>query len=471
MRRLINRQNPAALEKDFPSADAGRDKTFVKRLVWLYFWLLLAEGALRKWFLPGLSNPLLIVRDPIVLLIYWQASSLRLWPRLPLLSALGPLVMISVGWAMFQMMAGIVTAPEVLLFGLRSDFLHLPLVFVLPRIFDAEDIKRMGFWALVVAIPMALLVVHQFRSSPDAWINVGVGGGKQLLTAAGKVRPAGTFSFIAGTVAFFAFASAFWLHGLAKRETFAKWLLIAGLPSIGLALACSGSRSAVLSSAIVAATYLIAIMAARQAAAGITRFLFLAILAALVLNPVEHFEEGTEVLAQRFAAAAATEAEQGGLVGRFLDQMTGPIKHLPNVPLLGHGLGVGTNVGAKLVTGEVMFLLSEGEWGRIIMEMGPFLGLAFIVYRIWLVIWLGQIAYRRAKEGEPLALLLFSATAINILLGQWGQPTILGFAALTGGLCLAAAEQLGARETAPLSAKGGRKPIRRSERPPKIAGP
>ena len=33
--------------------------------VWLYFFLIIFEGALRKWFLPSLSTPLLIIRDPI----------------------------------------------------------------------------------------------------------------------------------------------------------------------------------------------------------------------------------------------------------------------------------------------------------------------------------------------------------------------------------------------------------------------
>ena len=33
--------------------------TLIKKLIWLYFLLLLFEGALRKWFLPGLSQGLL----------------------------------------------------------------------------------------------------------------------------------------------------------------------------------------------------------------------------------------------------------------------------------------------------------------------------------------------------------------------------------------------------------------------------
>ena len=49
------------------------DYTVIRKLIWVYFLLLLFEGALRKWFLPSLSQGLLIVRDPIVILIYYLA--------------------------------------------------------------------------------------------------------------------------------------------------------------------------------------------------------------------------------------------------------------------------------------------------------------------------------------------------------------------------------------------------------------
>jgi hypothetical protein len=41
----------------------------IRLLIWVYFWLLLGEGALRKWIFPSLSGPLLIVRDPVLLAI------------------------------------------------------------------------------------------------------------------------------------------------------------------------------------------------------------------------------------------------------------------------------------------------------------------------------------------------------------------------------------------------------------------
>jgi len=52
-----------------------------KQLIWLYFWLLIIEGALRKWIVPSLSNPLLIIRDPVVILIYAVAASEGKFPR------------------------------------------------------------------------------------------------------------------------------------------------------------------------------------------------------------------------------------------------------------------------------------------------------------------------------------------------------------------------------------------------------
>jgi hypothetical protein len=53
------------------SQAVATDYAFIKKLIWAYFLLLLFEGALRKWFLPGLSQGLLIIRDPIVIWIYY----------------------------------------------------------------------------------------------------------------------------------------------------------------------------------------------------------------------------------------------------------------------------------------------------------------------------------------------------------------------------------------------------------------
>ena len=57
-----------------------QQQALLRRMIWLYFALLIIEGALRKWALPSLSAPLLVIRDPVVLLIYVQALRSRQFP-------------------------------------------------------------------------------------------------------------------------------------------------------------------------------------------------------------------------------------------------------------------------------------------------------------------------------------------------------------------------------------------------------
>src|SRR4029077_19490457 len=78
-----------------------------------------------------------------------------------------------------------------------------------------------------------------------------------------------------------------------------------------------------------------------------------------------------------------------------------------------------------------------GEWARVLLESGPILGLMFLCWRTALTIYLGWRSLLALSCGETLSVMLFSATFVPLLDGQLGQPTILGFAALFGGLCLA----------------------------------
>lgn len=418
---------------------------FVKRLVWVYFFLLIFEGALRKWVVPGLSAPLLLIRDPIVILIYIVALENRLFPENGFLTGCLILASLSALLSCLQMISLSLPA-KVLIYGLRTDFLHLPLIFLLPKILKTEDLNRMGKWILWISVPMALLMVDQFRSSPDAWINriAGTGAGQQLGTALGKIRPPGTFSFVSGAVSYFALVIAFLGYAITNgRTSFQRWLVITSALGTGLALAVSGSRSMILSAGLVVAAWVVGIAATRQVAAGISRIILLCFCAAFLaaqIGETEIFDEGMNVLSTRFKAASGTESDSGGMAGRFLDSLLSPLRSIEAVPLLGNGLGLGTNVGAVLTQGEAGFLLSEGEWGRILLEMGPIIGSAFILYRIFLMVSLGKIAIRCTSTGNLLPLLLWSACATMIFNGQIGQPTNLGFMVFVAGLCLSATQ-------------------------------
>jgi hypothetical protein len=423
----------------------------LKQLVWLYFGLLLIEGALRKWWLPQLSGPLLIIRDPVVVAIYFIAIQRNIIPRhrlfgLLVFQAVAGVLLVGSQWLLYKL------PPFVLLYGYRTLFLHLPLVFFLPLIFSYQDVSRFGKWTVLLAVPMAALMAYQFNSPAEAWVNrtVGMSGTMQLASAMGKIRPAGTFSFITGPVAFFAFVTAFVGYGLVTRSRFApKWLLATAAIAVGLAVAVSGSRATILSGAIVILAWAFGAMASQRFANALTNSLIIVLVAVFVLGQMDLFHEGRAVLNQRFEMGQEIEQDQGGMGGRFLGELIAPWKMIFDIPFFGAGLGVGTNVGATILTGKMQFLVSEGEWGRNLLEMGPLFGTLFIGLRMALTFYLGRESVRAARSGHLLPLLLFSACAVNLLSGQIAQPTTLGFTVLGAGLCWTALKHLPEVKTVP----------------------
>ena len=75
---------------------------------------------------------------------------------------------------------------------------------------------------------MAALMVVQFRASPDAFVNRTAGGeGEMMMSALGKVRTAGTFSFVTGVVSFFSLATGYLVWAVLRRNVYRNWLLAA----------------------------------------------------------------------------------------------------------------------------------------------------------------------------------------------------------------------------------------------------
>ena len=103
-----------------------------RRLIWIYCIVWLIEGAIRKWVLPGLSLQLLLVRDPIALLIYYYAARARIFPMNGWLGFLWLITGLIFLQGIIQAMSGQVTW-VVAAFGVRTFFLHMPLIWVIPE--------------------------------------------------------------------------------------------------------------------------------------------------------------------------------------------------------------------------------------------------------------------------------------------------------------------------------------------------
>lgn len=414
----------------------------IRRLIWFYLWLLVFEGTFRKWIVPQLSTPLLLIRDPVVLAIYFLALRARLFPQNVFVITLEILALLSWATGIIVLLPYLSIKTIILVtgYGARSNFLHLPLIFIIPAVFELEDVKRIGWWTIVGMIPTAVLMVIQFNAAPDSFINraAGTGEGVQISAGGGKIRPPGFFSFVSGTVYYVSATAAFLLHAMLTKLPYRQWMLYSSAAALILALAVSGSRSVVLAVVVVIASLAVVLFVRPSLVGRFGRHLLLAVLLLWAISYLPIFREGVGVLSDRFTESAEEQSVVGGLVERTINSFTEGLLVLNRVPLGGYGLGVGTSGGASFLTGRAAFLLAENEWSRILLESGPILGLAFLIWRSALVLALFRFAIREVRAGNTLPLLLFSAGVFVVLLGPFGQPTTLGFAVVFMGLAFAA---------------------------------
>ncbi len=393
-------------------------------------WVL--EGALRKWILPGLANPLLVVRDPILLLIYFLAYIRGVFPK-------GFFMAWIVGLGLLAAVVSemtTVTPIVVTLYGLRADFLHLPLILLMPMVFNVTDIRAIGKWALVGAPLMAMLVLLQFASSPGSRLNAGAGGDSGMLESAyGHIRPSGTFSFTNGLSGFTLLVAAFFLHHLLEKRVYPRLIWLAAAPSLVVLVALSGSRAAVGQAALMLATVLLICVLQGRYWKSSFKLMALAALAMVVLGSFAVFQQGLDVFTYRFVKSGGV---QSGFIDRFFNAFAVPFTIASDTPAGGGGLGMGTNVAAGLLQGKRTFLFAEGELARVIMESGPYVGGMFLFLRLTLTLYLGLVAVRSLRQrANTLPALLFSACFLDLLQGQFAQPTALGFATIGAGLSLA----------------------------------
>jgi hypothetical protein len=97
-------------------------------LIWLYLWLLIFEGAFRKWIVPQYSAPSLLIRDPVVLGIYLLALRARIFPQnVYVISLVNPRHPFLGGRIIvLSALSSHKTIVLVTGYGVRSNFLHLP---------------------------------------------------------------------------------------------------------------------------------------------------------------------------------------------------------------------------------------------------------------------------------------------------------------------------------------------------------
>lgn len=465
------RDNAAAVPVPVSEPDDGLK--LLRRMIWVYFWLLIFEGSLRKWVVPGLATPLLVVRDPVVIFIYFLALQKGVFPFNGVINF--TLIVGALG-----LLASLTTpAPlAVTLFGWRCDFLHVPLMFVIPAVFRVSDVKRLGYWLLVLAIPMGILVILQSRADVHSWLNRGAGEGSgQLELGSGKVRAAATFSFSTGVSGFFALSTAYLGCAFVQENSYPKKIMLAAAFSTVGALICSGSRTAVLAAVLVLIGLFIIGVRKGRSFGKLLAFAVFGGIGVFVLMSLKFFSSGTQIMADRFGAGGSFKA---GVIDRVLNMLTEPFKDLVDVPFLGHGLGSGTIAG-MLLSGNKYGKWVEVDWSRAFYESGILIGLGFVLLRIYLTFHLFRRGWNSSTGENLLPFCLFMAAAPLVLNSAWAQSTALGFSVFIGGVCLAAADagsiwtpSATGPQSSPIVSSGPdpvRKPRARSAYSQKLHGP
>lgn len=420
-------------QQDF---DKNYNLTNLKNGIWLYFILLIFEGALRKWILPQFANPLLLIRDPLVIYLFLSASFNRIIFLNSYLFYAFLIATVSFIATMFIGHGNIFVA----IYGLRIFLLHFPMIFLIGKIFDKDDVIKMGKVILYLSIPMAILIAVQFFSPQSAWVNKGIGDsiGGGFSGAMGYLRPPGTFSFTSGTTSFFSLVAVFVFYFWIESQKINRIILSLATLALLAAIPFSISRSLLFQILISLVFTIIGTNIIKQSGNKVVTMVLGFGILILVLSLFDIFSIGVEAFSTRLEKANTAE---GGIESVFLDRYLGGLINAlstsTNQPFLGYGLGYGTNVGSSILTNKRSFLISEGEWGRLIGELGPILGIGIILIRILMSIKLTSWAWQYLKLNDILPWIILSFTLLVLPQGGWSQPTSLGFSVLVSGLLIA----------------------------------
>ena len=424
-------------KKKVVSQAVTNNYAFIKKLIWAYFLILLFEGALRKWFLPQLSQGLLIIRDPIVIWIYYLCYAQGVFPlNNKYLQKCFQLVMLAVILSLLVNGTHLFT----IAYGARTNLLHFPLIFIMARVLSWQDVINYGKAFLFLALPMTWVVAQQFQADRFDTINTAAGGvGHQMMTSGDKVRASGTFSFVSGIVFYYCFAIAFIIYGFLVKSTFPKWMLYLGTTATLLAMVTAGSRAVIAECLqVLACVGFLAYFKPNEFGKITGSILGFSTMGLILYTQVDLFQEGLDFLTLRFEEAANIEGNPiEAYFNRYYQLIVAPYYYNMWTDWLGSsGLGGATRAGAALGGGWGHV---ENSWARPIIENGIIIGGLFIFWRIWITKDLLFACIEGVKRGNYLAIFLFGASGPILLFGLLGQPTNLGFAAFGSGLCLTAA--------------------------------
>jgi hypothetical protein len=467
--------SPAAALRHSATANAerllNRHRRWLVYLTFTIYWLLILEGGLRKWVLPGYGRYLYFIRDPFVLVLYLLALKAQIWPRRTFFLTFGVLFSIA-SLVLIVIQARLSEIPFSWLLagiGWRMYFFYFPLPFLIAKFFRREDFTRLVRQTLLFAIPMALLVYAQYRSPAGAEINGGIAKtgedqyGSGSFSSGRAVRTTGTFTSPVGQEYFscslVAMLVGTWLVRPSRRPIRGLPLVLATASGL-ICVLLSGSRSTLMLTFIILLITGVSLLFIGREALFFRSIASLVLLGPACFGAITLFAPDAIDNIQSHWELANVAEQQGfgqfGVLSRVLFDLYGFTYLIPQTPLIGFGMGLATNAAPALTnSAEKMHGASQyfAVWlptteqrfgaetglGRHIIDLGPIFGLLYIGFRIAFAIWIGARAVRAARRtGDitPVAIFSFVAYALSVDF-LTGNGTVYGYGWLFAGLALA----------------------------------
>jgi hypothetical protein len=361
--------------------------------------LVILEGAIRKWLFPGAQEVVYFAKDLLLFGAYCGWLMGRGGRPLPRLAGLKVPLLLGALYGLIEIFNPRLPNPLVGIFGFKAYFFYAPLLFVFSDAFDSDrELARFLKRYALTAIPVGLLAVAQFFSSPSSPLNTYARAVEDVsyISTFGNstfVRVTATFSYITGYSSYLIAAAILLLGILAATQwQFRKNLAIyCALAMTMLGILLTGSRGPLLLLAAVFPLYWWLAVARERGAGAIFSRLILA--AALMMMFLSY--GASDAVDAYLGRASESEDVRTRLLAPFYQ----PFDKFAESGLFGFGIGATHQTAAAVVKDQVPYswlrgLIVEDETGRVMIELGP-LGFALV---FWVRIYLSLLAFRYARR-------------------------------------------------------------------------
>lgn len=377
--------------------------------------MVIIEGALRRWALPQAKDLIYFFKDFILIGSYIgfasrPRSTVARYPAITLFISLVAIV------CCLQVLNPGLGSPIIGLLGLRAYLLYIPLLWVVPHLFDSESELRIFLRNyLLLLIPVCLLGIVQFFSPIDSPINVYIPGSEQEIATVGEfVRITGTFAYLVGFATYLIVCFSLLVVLISQERKF-KWQLIYSLELTLIVVnsLMSGSRGIILYEILFIISYLICLILTRpKIALNFLSRLFIPVVIVTVLAVV-YFQPAIGSFSTRVDTAGDAFGD------RIIDSIT-QVFNYAEVTSVGYGTGAtqggaGTLRSLLDLPSGVALPYYEGEVGRVQLEIGILGVVLWYGLRIIIFITLGTLFIRlKHPFYQELALALCLFQIINL---------------------------------------------------------